>query len=127
MKNDPPLTGSVLQNNKAKLSLKYLKPPHQLSLGELKEIVKEEFTLPHAAIGLTLDELAKLMHKLGCSSALNLDGGGSATLWMEGKIINHPVGDKDEAMGQSVLRPVSDALVFKRKKISPRKKYDGKS
>jgi exopolysaccharide biosynthesis protein len=82
---------------------------------ELKDIVKNEFSAPHSALGLTLPELATLMLELGCSSALNLDGGGSSTLWIDGKVVNHAVGDEDEGMGQSVLRPVSDAIVFKKK------------
>jgi hypothetical protein len=52
------------------------------------------------------------MLSLGCQSAINLDGGGSATLWIQGEVVNHPVGDKDEAMGESKLRPLSDGLIF---------------
>jgi exopolysaccharide biosynthesis protein len=109
---------SILQNNKIKLSVKYLKPLNKLTMDELKEIVKAEFTSPHAAVGLTLEELATLMLEKGCSSALNLDGGGSSTLWREGKVINQASGDEDEAMGQSVLRPVSDGIVLKRKSLA---------
>jgi exopolysaccharide biosynthesis protein len=52
------------------------------------------------------------MLKLGCNAAINLDGGGSSCLFKKGKIANKVMGDKDEAMGQSVLRPISDAIVF---------------
>ena len=55
------------------------------------------------------------MLKQNCVSAINLDGGGSATLFIDGKYVNASVGDVDEAAGQSVLRPVSDAIVFKLK------------
>ncbi len=41
--------------------------------------------------GLSLYELGKYMHDLGCESAYNLDGGGSATMWFNGKILNTPV------------------------------------
>ncbi|WP_293310780.1 phosphodiester glycosidase family protein, partial [Pedobacter sp. UBA5917] len=34
--------------------------------------------------GMSLFELTKLMHWLGCSSAINFDGGGSTTLWVNG-------------------------------------------
>lgn len=108
---------SILQTNADKLALKYNKSINKLTVDEIKDIVKNEFSSSHSALGLTLPELATLMLKLGCSSAINLDGGGSATLWMDGKIINHPIGDKDEGMGQSVLRPVSDAIVFKKKTL----------
>jgi exopolysaccharide biosynthesis protein len=40
--------------------------------------------------GMRLDTLAKLFVKLGAVSAYNLDGGGSSTLWFNGKIINQP-------------------------------------
>ena len=41
--------------------------------------------------GLTLAQLAERMLALGCRTALNLDGGGSSTLWTakEG-VLNHP-------------------------------------
>ena len=41
-------------------------------------------------VGLSLLELAGLMKDLGCETAYNLDGGGSSTLWFNGRIINHP-------------------------------------
>ena len=39
---------------------------------------------------MTLDELANFLVRLGCSEAINLDGGGSATLWFDGKVRNRP-------------------------------------
>jgi len=43
------------------------------------------------AAGMTLEELADFMKDLGCIEALNLDGGGSTTLWVrDGGVINHP-------------------------------------
>ena len=60
--------------------------------------------------GLTLEELAALMAALGCSVALNLDGGGSTSLVSGGRLRNRPRGgwEKPEVGG----RPVSTALVF---------------
>lgn len=40
--------------------------------------------------GLTLYQLAGVMQSYGCEIAYNLDGGGSSTLWFNGKIINNP-------------------------------------
>lgn len=40
--------------------------------------------------GMRLDTLAKIFVRLGAESAYNLDGGGSSTLWYNGKIINQP-------------------------------------
>jgi exopolysaccharide biosynthesis protein len=42
------------------------------------------------SIGANLSELAGIMKDLGCREALNLDGGGSSTLWMEGEVRNSP-------------------------------------
>lgn len=40
--------------------------------------------------GLSLYELANFMDSLGCTSAYNLDGGGSSTMYFNGKVINNP-------------------------------------
>jgi len=40
--------------------------------------------------GMTLDELARFLLQLGCTDAMNLDGGGSATLWFDGEVRNSP-------------------------------------
>lgn len=40
--------------------------------------------------GLSLYELAQVMKEKGCSLAYNMDGGGSATMWFMGAVINHP-------------------------------------
>jgi len=42
------------------------------------------------SVGATLHELARAMKELGCEEALNLDGGGSSTLWFEGDVRNRP-------------------------------------
>lgn len=87
--------------------------PEDLTLKELKKFLKKEFTPQNGTKGLTMIELAKLMLDLGCTDALNLDGGGSSTLWMEGKVINNTFGDQDESKGIKTERPVSDAIIFK--------------
>ena len=66
------------------------------------------------AEGVTIRELQKIMKWLGCTNAINLDGGGSTTLYAkvkkEGQIINHPSDNKlfDHA-GQ---RKVANAIVL---------------
>lgn len=45
---------------------------------------------PRLSNGMTLPELADFLVKLQCTEAINLDGGGSAEVWMEGKIMNSP-------------------------------------
>ena len=43
-----------------------------------------------ASIGLTLNELANIMKQLGCVNAMNLDGGGSTVMYVNGKVVNKP-------------------------------------
>lgn len=40
--------------------------------------------------GLSLYQLAQVFEDQGCTFAYNLDGGGSSTLWFEGKVLNTP-------------------------------------
>jgi len=40
------------------------------------------------AFGMTCEEIAEVMEDLGCQDALNLDGGGSSTLWGVGELYN---------------------------------------
>lgn len=42
--------------------------------------------------GVYLEELASIMHALGCHEAINLDGGGSSQLLVNGVLLNHPSG-----------------------------------
>jgi hypothetical protein len=43
----------------------------------------------NVSVGLTLEEFSAELVKLGCENAMNLDGGGSATLWFQGKVRNY--------------------------------------
>jgi hypothetical protein len=61
--------------------------------------------------GLTLVELARLMIAFGCREALNLDGGGSATLISGGRLQNLPRGDFEQP--EPGGRPISTALEFR--------------
>lgn len=45
---------------------------------------------PGNAIGMSIPELAHLVKVLGGRTALNLDGGGSTTLYLDGHVLNHP-------------------------------------
>ena len=53
--------------------------------------------------GMTYAELSQLAAELGCTDALNLDGGGSSTLWLGGRVMNLP--------SDGAERPVANALV----------------
>ena len=60
--------------------------------------------------GLDLAELARLLVSLGATDAINLDGGGSATLVHRGHLLNRPYTSVDQPGPES--RPVVTALVF---------------
>jgi hypothetical protein len=60
--------------------------------------------------GLELAELARLMISFGATEAINLDGGGSATLVHRGHLLNRPYSNHDQPAPAS--RPVITALLF---------------
>jgi hypothetical protein len=60
--------------------------------------------------GLELGELARLMVSFGAQEAINLDGGGSATLVHRGHLLNRPYSNEDQPAPES--RPVVTALLF---------------
>lgn len=43
-----------------------------------------------SSVGLTLTELANFMKLIGCFNAMNLDGGGSTVLYVNGRVVNSP-------------------------------------
>ena len=43
-----------------------------------------------SSIGMTLMELANFMHSIGCVAAINLDGGGSTVMYVNGQVVNKP-------------------------------------
>ena len=59
---------------------------------------------PETSVGMSLTELRTLARRLGLVNALNLDGGGSTTMWVQGQVLNKP----SDATGP---RRVSDALL----------------
>ncbi len=91
----------------------YIHTMDNLRFKDLKNILKQEILSKDRHIGLTIPDLAKLMQDLGCHQALNLDGGGSATLWINGEVVNNAIGDSDESNAEKIVRPVSDAIIFR--------------
>ena len=53
--------------------------------------------------GVSLVELADIMLELGSVEAVNLDGGGSSTLVVDGKLVNRPLGSQSERQVMSAL------------------------
>lgn len=68
--------------------------------------------------GASLFELTKIMRWLGCTSAINLDGGGSTALWIdtdEGNgVVNYPADNKK--WDHEGSRKVADVILLKRTK-----------
>ncbi|MDQ3986018.1 MAG: phosphodiester glycosidase family protein [Actinomycetota bacterium] len=60
------------------------------------------------SIGMTVVEFARLFKYLGATSALNLDGGGSSTMVLKGRVVNSPSDPSGE-------RPVVSALLVLRR------------
>lgn len=86
---------------------------HRIHIVKIQpDTYNEEFRI-EGPIGMTIIELAEFMQKLNCSSAINLDGGGSSSLWVDTKLVNKQIGDTDEANGIEITRPISDAIIFK--------------
>lgn len=56
------------------------------------------------SMGMTLTELSTFMRAtLGCTHALNLDGGGSATFWADGRTRNSPCEGRERELANAVL------------------------
>lgn len=72
-------------------------------------LVEVDGRQPGLSMGMTLSELADYMLKLGCDMAVSLDGGGSSTLWLRGKVVNSPSngGPRSIANGLVIIRKLS--------------------
>jgi len=61
-----------------------------------------------SAAGLSLVQVAKILKELGCTEALNLDGGGSSCMLINGKETNSP-------SAKGVQRPVPSVFLIEKK------------
>ena len=87
--------------------------------GKLVGLVVDGRTAESA--GMTCTELATTMAALGCTRALNLDGGGSSTLWVRGEsdggIVSCPCDNKtfdhqgERAVANALLGEAADVVV----------------
>ena len=55
------------------------------------------------SVGMTLEELASYLAQLGCTEAMNLDGGGSSTFWVRGQVMNSPCYGSERAMANALV------------------------
>jgi hypothetical protein len=53
--------------------------------------------------GMNYPELSALMERLGCTYAMNLDGGGSSTLWLGGQVMNSPSDGRQRRVANALL------------------------
>lgn len=58
---------------------------------------------PNRSRGMTLTELAYFMQSIGAYDALNLDGGGSSTMAINGKVYNYPVDGRERRVSNALL------------------------
>jgi exopolysaccharide biosynthesis protein len=59
---------------------------------------------PGVSVGMNLRELAEYLLSLGAVDAMNLDGGGSTTMYLDGKVVNTPSDKEGE-------RKIGDAIL----------------
>jgi hypothetical protein len=59
---------------------------------------------PGVSVGMSLQELAEYLFSLGAVDAMNLDGGGSTTMFLDGKVVNTPSDKEGE-------RKIGDVIV----------------
>lgn len=116
------VTGPLLIRNKAKIQLPstaLVKNTHPRTAigksGNHKVILITLDGRTDQARGVTLEELTDIMISLHCKDAVNLDGGGSTTMWISGKpfdgVVNMPCDNKK--FDHEGARAVSDILIIK--------------
>jgi hypothetical protein len=55
------------------------------------------------SLGLTLVQLVSLFRHMDAMSALNLDGGGTAEMWLRGRVLNHPSDGRERPTASAIL------------------------
>ena len=99
--------GSAVSNAEG-FGARTLSVPHPRSFigtdGKLVWFVVVDGRDPWHSNGLTISETARIARQMGLENALNLDGGGSSSIWWRGRIVTSPPG--------GAIRPVPYAVVF---------------
>ncbi|MBX3268083.1 MAG: phosphodiester glycosidase family protein [Acidobacteria bacterium] len=85
------------------------------AVAEMKEgkflMITVDGRQPGVSVGMTLQELAEYLLSLGAVDAMNLDGGGSTTMVLDGKVVNKPSDPTGE-------RKIGDAIVVTLRKTA---------
>lgn len=104
--------GPVLISGGERLSIKDGKPSGNYPRTALGQVSPTKYVLvvadgkrPDYSIGLTPQQLQDIFIEKGCTFAYNLDGGGSTSLYFNGRLVNIP--------SDGAERPVADAFYFK--------------
>ena len=58
---------------------------------------------PGYSAGVTMTGLAEIMQGLGATTAYNIDGGGSSTMYFNGEVVNNPLGKGEERGTSDIL------------------------
>jgi exopolysaccharide biosynthesis protein len=58
---------------------------------------------PGYSAGVTMTGLAAIMQDLGATTAYNIDGGGSSTMYFNGELVNNPLGENKERGTSDIL------------------------
>ncbi len=95
---------NLLMSKGTELAQSLNKKIWEFTLFDLKNMLKKEYSSRGKEIvGLTMVELAQLMIDLGCYSAINLGGGATTTIWINGQ---------DTLNEKAAKTAVADAIVF---------------
>lgn len=98
----------VFRANEAFLTAQLQPRAPRAAVGQLADgrivLVAVDGRQPGYSVGLTTFQLAQAVARLGAVTAMALDGGGSVTMGIEGRLLNRPSDGRE--------RPVSNALVF---------------
>lgn len=94
--DDPPTTGWTVRVPRTAVGLT---PTHV--------VLATTFQLPRH--GVSLEHLARALASIGCTDAVNLDGGPSTTLWADGKALNLPPEAGDGMVVGSTLQVLPPA------------------
>lgn len=100
------INGEINTLNKEAISHSATRQPRTL-LGQKEDgtwiLVVVEGRGKNNSRGMTADQCAELMHNLGTYNAINLDGGGSSEMIVDGSIMNEPTDGSERKIGSAIL------------------------